>query len=413
MAFQITELTFMEQLAGRFNLPTPEYLVATASRAEIRDALARWGGKGIVKADIMRGGKSKAGAVKIVSEAQEALREMRRLSAIEIGGQQARTAYITQYIPAEIQIYSAITYDSRFLGPSLTLSLRGGVDIESVGAEGKRTIPVDVFKGLDAYQASEVLTELECPKKIISIMSRTMVNFWDMFISTGMRMCEVNPWHIGPDNKPYACDFKGVFDEANFKLKNPNLQFPEYPEAMSEFEEEMAAWNAASYQGQAHVSELGGKLILPILFGGGASTIITETLEIAGGSPIFLSDFGGNPPYERMYGSAKRCLDYNLHKASLLLILGGKANNTLIDITFQAIGDALLHYVEEKGPIDIPVIIGRGGPRMVPGFIVMIEVLETLRLPYVIFGHDTPLTLVAEYAANLARFVRQQKEATK
>ena len=50
---------------------------------------------------------------------------------------------------------------------------------------------------------------------------------------------------------------------------------------------------------------------------------------------------------------------------------------------------------------------------MVPGFIVMIEVLETLRLPYVIFGHDTPLTLVAEYAANLARFVRQQKEATK
>jgi len=83
MAFQITELTFMEQLAGRFNLPTPEYLVATASRAEIRDALARWGGKGIVKADIMRGGKSKAGAVKIVSEAQEALREMRTIVEAE------------------------------------------------------------------------------------------------------------------------------------------------------------------------------------------------------------------------------------------------------------------------------------------------------------------------------------------
>jgi hypothetical protein len=48
---------------------------------------------------------------------------------------------------------------------------------------------------------------------------------------------------------------------------------------------------------------------------------------------------------------------------------------------------------------------------MVPGFVAMREVLESLRLPYVIFGHDTPVTLVAEYAAELARFVRARKEA--
>ena len=277
----------------------------------------------------------------------------------------------------------------------------------------KATMPVDVFKGLDAYQASDMLTELNCPKELVSIMSRTLVDFWDMFISTGMRMCEVNPWHIGADGKPYACDFKAIFDEANFKLKNPDLRFPEYPENVTEFEEEMAEWNAASHQGQAHVSGLGGNMILPILFGGGASTIIAETLEIAGGRPIFLSDFGGNPPYERMYGTAKRCFDHNLDKAALLLILGGKANNTMIDVTFQAIGDALSDYVDEHGPIDIPVVIGRGGPRMVPGFIAMREILETLRVPYIIFGHDSPLTLVAEYAAKLAKHVDRRKEARK
>jgi succinyl-CoA synthetase beta subunit len=150
------------------------------------------------------------------------------------------------------------------------------------------------------------------------------------------------------------------------------------------------------------VSDLGGKGILPILFGGGASTIIIETLALCGGDPVFLSDFGGNPPYERMKGSAAICFKHHLKHASLLLILGGKANNTLIDVTFAAIADALEEWVQENGPLTIPVVIGRGGPRLVQGFASMRKKLEQLGMPHVIFGPDTPITLVAEYAARLA-----------
>jgi succinyl-CoA synthetase beta subunit len=411
MPVQITELTFLNQLAHRFDLRVPEHLEAGVARRELREALAKWGGRGVVKADVMAGGRGKAGAVKVVEDVHAAIAELRRLAGADVGGMQARTSYITQFIPAGLQVYSALTYDSRFLGPSLTLSMSGGVDVESLQDKDKRTMPVHVFKGLDAYQASQLLDALGCPRAAISALSRALVSLWDMFISTGMRMCEVNPWRIGPGHVPYPCDFKAVFDEANYKFKEADIQLPEYPEGVTEFEEDMAAWNAASYQGQAHVSELGGDLVLPILFGGGASTIIAETLEVAGGRPIFLSDFGGNPPYERMYGTAERCFRYHLARASTLLVLGGKANNTLIDVTFQAIGDALAAYFEQHGRVEIPVVIGRGGPKMVPGFVAMREVLESLRLPYVIFGHDTPVTLVAEYAAELARFVRARKEA--
>ena len=130
-----------------------------------------------------------------------------------------------------------------------------------------------------------------------------------------------------------------------------------------------------------------------------------------GGSPLFLSDFGGNPPYERMYGTARICFEHNLAKAALLLILGGKANNTLIDVTFKAIADALSAYVDEHGPVDIPVVIGRGGPRLVQGLLAMKDVLESLSMPYVIFGPDTPVTIVAEYAAGLARACREMARA--
>ena len=195
------------------------------------------------------------------------------------------------------------------------------------------------------------------------------------------------------------------------KFQDSGIVLPEHPAARTAFEEEMGEWSAASHRGQAHVAQLDGKLILPILFGGGASTIIVETLINNGGEPMFLSDFGGNPPYERMLETARICFRHNLAGASLVLILGGKANNTLIDVTFEAIVDALRDYVEEHGPIDTPVVIGRGGPHLARGLLIMIDALESLQLPYVVFGPDTPVTQVAEYAARLARSLGKGRTA--
>ena len=408
MPAQMAELTFLEHLADRFNLPVPDHLPGDATGRDIQAAMQRWGTRALVKPDVLSGGRGKAGVVREVDDYVAAQRELKRIAAVEVGGHLPRTAYLVQYIPSELEMYSAIAHDSRFLGPAMTLSLAGGIDIEEVDEDRKVIFPVDVYKGLDAYQASEMLGKLDCPKTLISMLSRTLVDLWDMFISTGMRMCEVNPWRIRvPDGKPYACDFKAVFDEANFKFKNLGFKLPEYPAQITPFEEEMAAWSAASHRGQAHVAELGGDMILPILFGGGASTIIAETLMQCGGSPIFLSDFGGNPPYERMYGTARICFEHHLDRANLVLILGGKANNTLIDVTFSAIADALQDYVNEHGTIRTPVVIGRGGPRLVPGLVTMKNTLESLGLPYVIFGPDAPVTLAAEYAAQLAQACRK------
>ncbi len=412
-SFTVTELTFLEHFARRYGIPVPRYVSGTAEIGDIKAAFESWGGQAIVKPDILTTGRGKAGAVVAVENIHDALREIKRVSSLEINGKMPRTAYIVEKIPSRIELYTAITYSTAFLGPAFTVSLEGGTDIESIPEEKKTTIPIDIYTGLDAYQASDILVALSCPKELISSISRVMVSFWDLFISTGMESAEINPLRITPDGRPFACDFKGVVDKANYKSKVPGVLFPQYPENLSDFEEEMNAWDASSHRGQAHVSDLGGAKILPILFGGGASTIITETLDLAGGSPMFLSDFGGNPPYERMFGTAKICFRHRLAEAKLLLILGGKANNTFIDITFKAIADALIAYVEKNRPIHIPVVIGRGGPKLVKGLLVMKQALEYLKLPYIIFGPDTPVTLVAEYAARLVNAVETIEEAKK
>jgi succinyl-CoA synthetase beta subunit len=428
MAQKITEFTFIRHFAPRYKIPVPRHLSGNSTISEIRRSLDTWGGTALVKPDILAGKRGKAGAVAVVRNAQETVKELNRISGIEINGSLPRGAYLVEMIPAELEIFTAITYNSTNRGPALTISLNGGVNIEDIsedvsdtvkgeGAEiGNRkkiTIPIDIFEGLDAYQASDALQQLNFPQNLISSFSRALTAFWDMFISTGMISAEINPWRITPDGKPFACDFKATLDEANYKCKIPGIVYPEYPSTISEFEESMGNWEKLSHQGQAHVSDLGGNKILPLLFGGGASTIITEILDIEGGSPIFLSDFGGNPPYERMYGTAKRCFDHYLAETKLVLILGGKANNTFIDITFQAIADALSDYCREHGAIHIPVIIGRGGPKLVKGFLIITQLMDQLQIPYVVFGPDSPVTMVAEYAAKLVNGIMQREAAGK
>ena len=51
-------------------------------------------------------------------------------------------------------------------------------------------------------------------------------------------------------------------------------------------------------------------------------------------------------------------------------------------------------------------------PRLVTGMLSLKQTLEYLKMPYVMFGPDTPVTLVAEYAAKLADAVSAQSEVT-
>ena len=108
MPAQMTELPFLEHIAGRFNLPVPEFLTAEAGAAQIRDAIRRWGGKALVKPDVLSGRRGKAGAVTVVTDYVEAQRQLKHAQSLEVNSHLCRTAYLTQYVPAEMEVYSAI-----------------------------------------------------------------------------------------------------------------------------------------------------------------------------------------------------------------------------------------------------------------------------------------------------------------
>ena len=134
------------------------------------------------------------------------------------------------------------------------------------------------------------------------------------------------------------------------------------------------------------------------MFGGGANSASTETL---GTKAIFASDFGGNPPYEKMHEISQIVMKHWLDQANVLLVIGGKANNTDIYVTFKGIFDALRDHVAKHGKRPVYTVIGRGGPNLIQGMFYAKDILDTLKMPYKIFGYDTSMIQVLEYAKRI------------
>ena len=102
------------------------------------------------------------------------------------------------------------------------------------------------------------------------------------------------------------------------------------------------------------------------------------------------SDFGGNPPYEKMKEVARICYRYFLKQTNVLFIIGGKSNNTDILETFRAMGDALREHFSTHGPTPLYVVVGRGGPNLVRGMGALADT-ATPRCADCFFGFDSAI----------------------
>jgi succinyl-CoA synthetase beta subunit len=199
-----------------------------------------------------------------------------------------------------------------------------------------------------------------------------------------------------------ACDFKCGFDRDDPRWQRLNLPPHLFAADTSDFEQEINALR--TYQGQSDVYVINAKgTILAPTFGGGANSLVTEML---GDDAIISSDFGGNPPYEKMKSVARICFKHWLKQSNVLFIIGGKSNNTDIFETFRAMADALREHFGRHGAQPLYVVVGRGGPNLVRGMGVMRDTCEALGIPYRIFGFDSAMSEVVDYARRIDAWMK-------
>ena len=383
--------------------PTSEVLGPDASEEEIKALIDRHGS--IFVKPVFKGGvgkKGKAGLLGRASDLKTALAEKERLYFVEhrVGHLRAKANGVTfeGAVPAEHEVYFSITDSTRFRAPTMTLTHVGGMDIEEVDKGQVAQVPFDSLTGLKAFVVANALSNLNAPKQIISPLVQNLPRLWELFHDFGMTTLELNPIRMQEDKKgrlvPVACDFKCGFDRDDPRWQRLNLPPHLFAADFSDFEQEIN--QLRTHQGQSDVYVINEKgTILAPTFGGGANSLVTEML---GDDAIISSDFGGNPPYEKMNAVASICFKHWLKPANVLFIIGGKSNNTDIFETFRAMADALREHFGKHGATPLYVVAGRGGPNLVRGMGALRDTCEMLGLPYRLFGFDSAMSEVVDYA---------------
>ncbi len=399
-------------LLAHLEFPTSEVLGPGATEDEIQGLIDRH--KLIFIKPLFKGGIGKKGKAGLIGKARDlktALAEKERLYFAEhaVDGRFAKANGVTfeAGVPAEHEVYFAISDSTVFRAPTMTLSHMGGIDIEDLDKSQIANVPFDALTGLKAFVVANALTDIGAPKEIISTLVQHLPKLWELMHHYGMTTLELNPIRMrsGPEGRltPVACDFKCGFDRDDQRWQRLNLPDHLFTADTSDFEQEVN--QLRTHQGQSDVFVINDKgTILAPTFGGGANSLVTEML---GEAAIISSDFGGNPPYEKMKAVARICYKHWLKQANVLFIIGGKSNNTDIYETFRAMGDALREYFSEHGPTPLYVVVGRGGPNLVRGMGALTETCDSLGLPYRFFGFDSAISEVVDYARRIDTWMQQ------
>ena len=402
---QISGLKYGSRLLELVEFPYAPFLTADATKEQIQQMLSQH--KKLVVKPFFAGGvgkKGKAGLIRIVDNLIDALQAKKELyfAVHQYGSKTVTASGVTfeAFVPSEVEVYFSIAASTNHRKPIFTISPYGGMDIESLADDKKQTIWIDPFIGLKSFDITNALTDTGCPEPFISPLVQNLPKLWSLYDNYGLTTLEINPIRMQKIDQrlvPVACDLKAQFDQDNPAWKRLGLPSTVFQSDITPFEAEIN--QLRTYQGQSDVLELNPNgTIIPFMFGGGASSAATETL---GASAIFSSDFGGNPPYEKIYDISRIVFKHWLQKANVLLIIGGKANNTDIYVTFKGIFDALRDYMAANGKRPIYTLIGRGGPHLIKGMFYGKDILDTLKLPYKMFGYDTSMIQVLEYAKKI------------
>lgn len=386
-------------------IPTPDSVVVS-SVEEIGDVEPPV----IAKAQLLSGGRGKAGLIKPCKSLEEAKKATHALLGKEVNGEKIEKVLIEPYfVDKAAEYYLGITYDTSTRSPIILISKKGGVDIEELARdkEATKSLPIDPIQGLQPWQARQILSDAGFSGIHFLSVTKILLGMWDVFTKYDARLVEINPLIETEDEEFFAADAKIILDdEADFR--HSNLDFPPRDvlgRKPTQSELEAKEIDANDHRGSAGSTyiELGGDIAV-IAAGGGGSLVNLDALIALGGKPANYTEHSGNPPREKLEKLSKIVLS----KKGLagVWFVGATANFTDIYETLYGFVEALRSI---KPKPKYPIVVRRGGPRYEEAFKMLEEVKKKEGFDFHIFGPETPMTSTAKILVDLVNRYKKKK----
>ena len=311
-----------KDLLSKFGVPVPAGDV-TSDPAEAESIAAELGGKVVVKAQVLMGGRGKAGGVKLFDAAKEAgafAKELigKRLVSIQNpAGMVVEKVLVAEQIDIAEEYYVAVLLDRTNQRNLVMLSAEGGMEIEDVASTKPEAIVrlgVDPAWGLSDYELRAAVAEARIPKAAQGQMIKMIKQLVKAYVESDADMVEINPCAMTPDGKLIAADAKVSIDE------NALFRHPEYSATSADSAENPIEAEAAR-RGIAYVG-LGGDIGI---MGNGAGLVMCSLDEVsaAGGKPANFLDVGGGAQAERVKSCVELILMDRNVKGLMINIFGG------------------------------------------------------------------------------------------
>jgi succinyl-CoA synthetase beta subunit len=331
-----------KQLFKQFGIPVSDGRLATTPD-EARTAALELGGQTVVKAQVLTGGRGKAGGVKLAATPSEAEARAAEILGMEIKGITVRTVLVAPAADIAHEFYLALILDRAARPNVLIASAEGGVEIEETARTNPDAIlrlPLHPLLGLRDHNIRRVSFFLGIPADLRRDFVSVMRGLYGAFVESDADLAEINPLAVTSDGRLLALDAKIVLDDSGL-FRHPEL------EVMRDLNEEEPSEIAAREAGINFI-KLDGTIGC-MVNGAGLAMTTMDLVKLAGGEPANFLDIGGGAKADRVAAAFRIILDDPHVRAILVNIFGGITR-----------GDEVAHGIVEARQTltrDVPMVV--------------------------------------------------------
>lgn len=305
-----------KEIFARYGIPTPKGKVAYDAESA-REIAKELGKPVVVKAQVLVGGRGKAGGVKLAASPDQAEQYAEEILGMNIKGLPVRKVLIDPAVPNKAEVYLGIVVDRTQGAPVMMASSAGGMEIEEVARVSPDKIMrqmIDPVLGLQPFEARELGYGIGLDKKLVPEFAKIALALYRVFVDTDASLVEINPLFISKDDKLIAADGKLVLDDSALD-RHHDL------EMLRDADEENEAEREARRAGLSFVKLEGN--IGCMVNGAGLAMATMDVIKFYGGEPANFLDIGGGAKAEKVAAALRIILSDPNVKAVLLNIFGG------------------------------------------------------------------------------------------
>jgi succinyl-CoA synthetase beta subunit len=307
----------------------------------------------VVKAQVLIGGRGKAGGVKLADDEAQAREHASNILGMDIRGHIVGTLWIERASDIASEYYASVLLDRQAVQPLVIFSAEGGVEIEQVAKESPEKLVrhhVDALEGLSRVEAVEIATEGGADADVVQGVADALLALYEVWTQEDATLVEINPLIVTPEREVKALDAKVSLD-GNALYRHPQNQ------SLSDTENEDPIERQAKEQGVQYVKLDGDIGVL-----GNGAGLVMSTLDVvaqAGGSPANFLDAGGGSDAEKIKQAVGLILANDAVKAVLFNIFGGITR-------CDEVARGLIAAFEEISP-SVPFVVRLDGTNDVEG----------------------------------------------